>query len=112
MRIVEAAPLGASLRLALDPVRETQAIFRTTLQAMARPGVRHKIPVAAQGAPGNPWTAALLIALLDPESSLACLATDDAQHFVVQRTGARVAAIEQADFVVADAADFDEMALL
>jgi alpha-D-ribose 1-methylphosphonate 5-triphosphate synthase subunit PhnH len=89
-----------SMGLALDPVRDTQAIFRTLLESMAWPGRIHHVPVEAHGAPGNAWAAAVLIALLDHETSLA--ADEATQRFVGARTGARSALASEADFVLAD----------
>jgi alpha-D-ribose 1-methylphosphonate 5-triphosphate synthase subunit PhnH len=96
--------------LAIDPVHDTQAIFRITLDALARPGSVKQLPIAARGAPGNAWVAGVLIALLDGEISLAVQGVQDAEavtRFVVQRTTARVVTVEEADFVLADAATID-----
>lgn len=87
----------------LDPVRETQLTFRVLLDAMARPGTIRQLPVAAEGAPVNPWLAATLLTLLDHEVGLAVESfpgADGIELYVRQRTAARPTAAEQADFVV------------
>ena len=87
----------------LDPVRETQLTFRVLLDAMARPGTVRHLPVAAEGAPVNPWMAAALLTLLDHEVGLAVdrfSGADALERYVRQRTAARVTPSEQADFVV------------
>jgi alpha-D-ribose 1-methylphosphonate 5-triphosphate synthase subunit PhnH len=104
------AAAAPRLRLALDPVRDTQAIFRVALMALSRPGRQMLLPVAAQDAPGNRWAAALLITLLDPETSLAVEPFDQGDalaHFVRQRTSARAASRQEADFVLASAETLD-----
>jgi len=88
----------------LDPVRETQLTFRVLLDVMARPGTVRQLPVAAEGAPVNPWLAAVLLTLLDHEVGLAVApfpASETLERYVRQRTAARPAVVEQADFVVA-----------
>jgi len=87
----------------LDPVRETQLTFRVLLDAMARPGTIRQLPVASEGAPVNPWLAATLLTLLDHEVGLAVDAfpgAESVERYVRQRTAARIATPEQADFVV------------
>ena len=87
----------------LDLVRETQLTFRVLLDTMARPGTIRQLPVAAEGAPVNPWLAASLLTLLDHEVGLAVAAfpgADSLERYVRQRTAARPATLEQADFVV------------
>jgi alpha-D-ribose 1-methylphosphonate 5-triphosphate synthase subunit PhnH len=89
---------------ALDPVRETQLTFRVLLDAMARPGTVRQLPVAAEGAPLNPWLAAVLLTLLDHEVGLAVepfLNAEAVERYVRQRTAARQVSVAQADFVVA-----------
>jgi alpha-D-ribose 1-methylphosphonate 5-triphosphate synthase subunit PhnH len=89
--------------LTLDPVRETQLTFRVLLDAMARPGTVRQLPVAAEGAPVNPWLAATLLTLLDHEVGLAVepfTGADSIELYVRQRTAARPTTSEQADFVV------------
>ncbi|MDQ3701658.1 MAG: phosphonate C-P lyase system protein PhnH [Chloroflexota bacterium] len=92
----------------MDPMRDTQAIFRLALDALARPGRVHQLPVAARDAPGNPWAAALLLTLLDHETSLWVApgaGAAETEEFLRQRTAARQAPVEAADFVLADAGD-------
>ncbi len=101
---------GAALEVALDPIRDSQAIFRVVLDACAWPGSVRQLPARATGAPGNPWAAGLLITLLDHEVSLALAAIPDAQafaRFVQQRTNVTLAEPDVADFVVAPAAGLD-----
>jgi alpha-D-ribose 1-methylphosphonate 5-triphosphate synthase subunit PhnH len=57
------------LRPALDPVHDTQAVFRVLLEAIAGPGVWRQVPARAEGAPTNPWLAAVLLTVLDHETS-------------------------------------------
>lgn len=100
----------ARAHLALDPVRETQATFRAALDALAWPGQIGRLPVAARGAPGNPWAVALLLTFLDHETSLAVEpgpAAAAVARFVGPRTQAAPAPAEAADFVLADAATLD-----
>lgn len=107
------APLSralSSLQVALDPVRETQATFRVALSALSRPGRVHSLPVAARGAPSNPWAVALLITLLDHETSLAVAPMPSAaaiERFVQERTLVAVTSVDTAAFVLADTADLD-----
>jgi alpha-D-ribose 1-methylphosphonate 5-triphosphate synthase subunit PhnH len=89
---------------ALDPVHETQAIFRAMLTALSRPGQPVQLPHAAFGAPANPWVAAALLTLVDHETTLACVDEDATETFVRARTGARKAPLEAADFVLLEAA--------
>lgn len=94
----------AQLDLALDPVHDTQRTFRTLLVAMARPGQVQQLPVAAVGAPANPWVAAVLLTLADHEVTLAVEpfeGADEMAGFVGRRTAAVCAPTERADFVVA-----------
>jgi alpha-D-ribose 1-methylphosphonate 5-triphosphate synthase subunit PhnH len=87
----------------LDPVRETQLTFRVLLDTMARPGTVRQLPVAAEGAPVNPWLAATLLTLLDHEVGLAVepfAGAEAIELYVRQRTAARPTTAEQADFVV------------
>jgi alpha-D-ribose 1-methylphosphonate 5-triphosphate synthase subunit PhnH len=87
----------------LEPVRDTQRTFRVLLDAMARPGTIHQLPVASDGAPVNPWLATTLLTLLDHEVGLAVEAfpgSDALELYVRQRTAARPVTVDQADFVV------------
>jgi alpha-D-ribose 1-methylphosphonate 5-triphosphate synthase subunit PhnH len=94
----------SDLRLALDPVHDTQLVFRAVLEALARPGCNQQVPVAALDAPRNPWVAAVLLTLLDHETSFATVGDDTTERFVRARTGARPAAPAEADFVLVDGA--------
>lgn len=54
-----------------DPVIEAQQVFRTVLDAMARPGRIARLPTALKSpAPLSPTTAAVLLALADYETSI------------------------------------------
>jgi len=98
-----------------DPVHAAQRVFRRVLDAMARPGRWQTLP-AADLAPlaalgGTPSLAAVLLALLDAETTLhqagdaGARGLADALRF---HTGVRLAAgPEAADFVIADAARAD-----
>jgi len=95
-----------------QPVHDAQQVFRTTLQAMSRPGRVLQLPpplLAALQAPGlSPGLTALLLSLLDAETSLWLapdLATDEAQQYLRFHTGVRWAASPaEAAFVVVGAA--------
>lgn len=98
---------SADYQVALDLVRDTQAIYRMTLLALANPGTVRQMPVPAVGAPVNGWAAALLITLLDHEVSLASSgapAMETIAHFVRQRTAAAKSTPAAADFLLTDAA--------
>lgn len=106
---------AATLEVALDPIRDTQAIFRVALDALSWPGSVWQLPARATGAPANPWAAGLLISLLDHEVALAVdgfQSSHDLERFIQQRT--RVAAAEpaQADFVLARSTTVDPGLLL
>jgi alpha-D-ribose 1-methylphosphonate 5-triphosphate synthase subunit PhnH len=94
--------LMTDLRLALDPVHDTQAVFRVLLEAMARPAQPRQIPVAALDAPSNAWVASALLTLLDHETSFATVSNDGLDWFVRARTNARYALVGEADFVLVD----------
>ena len=54
-----------------DPVRDSQAVFRAVLDAMARPGRVHPVAAPATPPPGlDRATAAVLLTLVDPETPL------------------------------------------
>jgi alpha-D-ribose 1-methylphosphonate 5-triphosphate synthase subunit PhnH len=100
----------SELGVSLEPVRDTQMTFRVLLDAMARPGTVRQLPVAARGAPVNPWLAAVLVTLLDHEVTLAVepfAGSDALERFVRQRTSAGPAPAERADFVVASCEALD-----
>ena len=101
---------AATLEVALDPIRDTQAIFRTVLDALAWPGSVRQLPAQATGAPcpecAHPWAAGLLISLLDHEVALAVDGFQDSealQRFVRQRTSVAAGGFPEADFVLAHA---------
>jgi alpha-D-ribose 1-methylphosphonate 5-triphosphate synthase subunit PhnH len=93
----------ASLRLALDPVHDTQAVFRVLLEALSHPGETLQIPAPALDAPANPWVASVLLTLLDHETSFASVSCEALDGFVRSRTNARLTAVDEADFVLARA---------
>lgn len=97
---------SAMFQVALDPIADTQAIFRVALNALSWPGSIRQLPVRAEGAPVNPWAAGLLITLLDHEVALAVDAfpgSEGLETFVRQRTNAAAAGPSGADFVLASA---------
>lgn len=109
-QVVTSLRTVSSLQLALDPIRDTQVIFRTALNALSWPGSIHQLPAAAEGAAANPWVAGLLITLLDHETTLAVEPFPEAEAlemFVRQRTSAGVAPAVEADFILAFAATID-----
>jgi alpha-D-ribose 1-methylphosphonate 5-triphosphate synthase subunit PhnH len=89
----------------LDSVRDTQAVFRAALDALSRPGRVSRLPVAAQDTPGNPWAAALLLTLLDHETTLWVappLVVAGVDAYLRQRSGAGQAPLEAAGFALAE----------
>ena len=78
-----------------DPGRDSQAVFRAAMMAMARPGTICKLPVALDApAPLAPGTAALALALCDFETPIwldPALATEaDVAGFLKFHTGAPI----------------------
>lgn len=109
-QVVTALRTVSTLHLALDPIRDTQTIFRSALNALSWPGSIQQLPVAADGAPVNPWVAGLLITLLDHETAFAVEPFPDAEAletFVRQRTSAGDAQAVEADFILAFANTID-----
>jgi alpha-D-ribose 1-methylphosphonate 5-triphosphate synthase subunit PhnH len=109
-RVATTLRTAATLQVSLDPIRDTQAIFRTTLNALSWPGAVRGLPVEAAGAPVNPWAAGLLITLLDHEVTFAVEPFQDGEtleRFVRQRTNAATAPPSEADFVLAAATGVD-----
>ena len=103
-------PDTARFQVALDPIRDTQATFRVILDALAWPGSVHQLPVEAMGAPVNPWAAAVLITMLDHETSLAWDGAAELEalaYFVQQRTAVAPASAATTDFILTDAAHLD-----
>ena len=100
-------------RPAAPAAGRAQATFRAVLEALSRPGRVCRLPAGAAGAPGNPWAAALLLTLLDHETALwvapppgaaAGPAPAPLATYLRQRTGARLVALEDAGFALADGA--------
>ncbi len=76
-----------------DPVRQSQAVFRTVLDAMSRPARPHLLPVSLTvPAPLLPTTAAVLLALADFETPIWFGKTigPAAREFIRFHTGARI----------------------
>jgi len=69
--------------------------------AFSQPGMPLSLPAAADGAPSNPWLAAVLLTLLDHETSFDAIPSSPLEDFVRARTAARVAPADTADFVLA-----------
>jgi alpha-D-ribose 1-methylphosphonate 5-triphosphate synthase subunit PhnH len=86
----------------MDPVHDTQRVFRVVLEALSRPGMAYAVPVAAADAPRNPWLTSVLLTLLDHETSFAADADRGTEEFVRARTNARVGTAATADFVLTD----------
>ena len=83
------------------PAQEEQATFRALLDAMARPGTIQSLP--PRRVEDGEWGGALLVlqALLDHEVTFHVLSEQSLPHEqLLRRTGARSAALEQADFVL------------
>jgi alpha-D-ribose 1-methylphosphonate 5-triphosphate synthase subunit PhnH len=100
--------------LLVDSIRATQQTFRTVLDALSRPGTIRQLTAPPTfdptGTPGNPWTIAVLLMMVDHEVSLAVEPAEGAEAlaaFVRRRTRADVASSDAADVVVVDAAALD-----
>jgi len=94
-----------------DATHDSQAVFRNVLDALSRPG-RLQTLSASDGlqppAPLSRGVTALLLTLLDTETSLHLggpLASEAAWMYARFHTGVQQAPLEQADFLVARAAD-------
>lgn len=87
-----------------DPVQDTQACFRTVLEAMSRPG---RVQVLSHGitppAPLHPATAAVLLTLADAETSLHHDAGAEADAWLRFHCGCPAANVGEAGFVLAAA---------
>jgi len=87
-----------------DPVFDGQALFRQLLEATARPGrvLRLAAPRLAVPPPRLGPACALLLASLDVEVGLHVLGPGaaDVAGYLCLNTGARLAALEEADFVL------------
>ncbi len=86
-----------------DPVRDAQGCFRAVLAAMSRPGSVHPItPALHPPAPLHPATAAVLLTLADPETTLWIdPALSAASPWIAFHCGAKTrAAIHDARFVL------------
>lgn len=94
-----------------DPVGDSQSVFRTLVQAMARPGTIGRTPVRVEApAPLGPGMAALVLALCDGATPVwldARLGTGPVAGFIRFHTGAPVVTdpAEAAFALVADPAD-------
>lgn len=79
-----------------DPVRDTAAVFRAVLDAMARPGRLHHLPVLPAVPAGlSPAAAAVALTLVDHDAPLWLapqLASDAIETFLRFHTGAALAA--------------------
>lgn len=104
--------LPLQVRPALDPVHDTQAVFRVVLEALSQPAVWRQLPISAAGAPANPWIAAVLLTLLDHETSFAALVDAATEEFVRARTNARRSSPTEADFVLGASASLTARTVL
>jgi alpha-D-ribose 1-methylphosphonate 5-triphosphate synthase subunit PhnH len=85
-----------------DPVLGAQAAFRAVLDAMSRPGRR--IEIGTDLTPPNPLcqaSAAVLLALVDHDTTLHLSGTQDAADWLAFHTGAPPAPPESANFIMA-----------
>ena len=93
-----------------DPVLQSQASFRALLDAMARPGSVHPAAIAGP-APLAPATAAVLLTLIDADTSLALPDWPDVRDWTGFHCGNRgETPVSQARFVVA--ADMPDLSTL
>ncbi len=88
-----------------DPVHDAQRCFRATLAALSEPGRAVTLPVTTLPATAEiglpPALAAMLLTLVDADTSVALLAPPTAVHWLRFHTGAVPAELDSADFVVA-----------
>jgi len=87
----------------IDPVQDSQACFRATLDALARPGTVHAL-TAAMHPPSmlDPATAAVLLTLADADTPLWLdAAAMPAQHWIAFHCGAPSAAADAATLALA-----------
>jgi len=101
--LTPALPSGDPLAQAQQSgqAHRAQSTFRVALDALARPGRVLRLPWGAEDAPGSPWVAALLLTLLDHETSL-WVDPPPVATYLRQRTGARLVPLADAGFAVAD----------
>lgn len=83
--------------------KESQAIFRAALQALARPGRVYKLPQVRDFPRAEArYAYAVLAALADHEVSICVTGATEAEAtFASLGTGARLAAVAEADYVLA-----------
>jgi alpha-D-ribose 1-methylphosphonate 5-triphosphate synthase subunit PhnH len=85
-----------------DPVADAQSCFRAVLDAMARPGLLHKVSGVSAPAPLCNAAAAVLLTLADHETPLWLdPAAGDARAWIAFHTGAPTVPAAQAMFVMA-----------
>jgi alpha-D-ribose 1-methylphosphonate 5-triphosphate synthase subunit PhnH len=84
-----------------DPVLDAQASFRAVLDAMARPGSIHRVGAALTPPPGLCRSAAaVLLTLIDAETSLAIEDFSAAADWIAFHCGPTPAACADADFIL------------
>lgn len=103
--ISDASLIQQSIPRASAAAALEQAAFRTLLQAMSHPGTLYSL--SEPRTEDNEWGAALVVlqALVDHEVTFHVAADDGYPHEqLLRRTGARSAPLDQANFVLTDAA--------
>jgi alpha-D-ribose 1-methylphosphonate 5-triphosphate synthase subunit PhnH len=100
---------AALYETAFDPIRDAQALFRQLLEATARPGrvLRMVAPPLAVPPSRLRPACALLLAALDVEVGVHVLGPGAAEvaGYLCLNTGARMAPLEEADFVLVTAGE-------
>ena len=82
--------------------RESQAVFRAVLQALARPGLPQALPpVAPFVVDSAKYAFAVLAALADHEVMIAVTGGEEAAHQARLATGSTIAPLDQAEYVLA-----------
>jgi alpha-D-ribose 1-methylphosphonate 5-triphosphate synthase subunit PhnH len=100
-----------------EPIHDAQAIFRLVLDALSRPGSIQRLPDASPNGPAplTPGATALLLTLVDGESTLFMTPTNaspQATRYLRFHTGVREAGhAAEAEFVLAGAAELDAQLL-